>query len=144
MSLAAIRAGLFTTLTACGPWASAEISACCFDPLQSTNACAIVFLPGRSEITPQRLGTRPARGYLRRWSIEGVLYVKDTGDPRRTLGNVWQGIDDLYTTIAKDDTLASSACAAHVSSINFDRNTFIEAAGQIWAPVSFTVEAEEF
>lgn len=144
MSLATIRNGLFATLTACGPFAATEISTCSFDPLQHTSLCAIVFLPGDSEILPQAIGRAPAREYHRRWQIAGTMYIKDTGDPKRLLSSVWLGVDSLYETIAKDDTLQSSACAAAITRISYDAEQFVEAAGAIWAPIRFTVLAEEF
>lgn len=144
MSLATIRNGVYGVLTACGPWQAAEVSACCYDVLEATSACAIVYLPGESQIEPLAAGRNPARTYLRRWQIAGVLYVKDTGDPKRTLGNVWQGVDDLYTTFAKDDTLQGSSQGAHVTRITHAAGAFVEAGGALWAQVRWTVEAQEF
>ena len=37
MSLATIRNGLASTLTACGPWSANEISTCSLDPLESVS-----------------------------------------------------------------------------------------------------------
>lgn len=144
MSLTAIRNGVYATLTACGPWSACNVSACCYDVLEATSGCAIVYLPGDSQIEPLALGRNPARSYLRRWQIVGTLYVKDTGDPKRTLGNVWQAVDDLYNTFAKDDTLQGSAQSSYVTRITHAPGLFVEAGGALWAPVRWTVEAQEF
>lgn len=144
MSLAAVRNGLFTTLTACGPWSAVEISTCCFDPLEHTSGCAVILLPGDSEITPLTFsGGGVTRDYSRTWEIAGTVYVKDTGDPRRVLSRVWQAVDDIYETISKDASLNGSADAAHVARISYNQDQFVEAAGHLWAPVRFTVLATE-
>lgn len=146
MSLTAIRNGLFQLLTACGPYSAQTISTCTFDVLESTNGgCAIVFLPdGVSQIEPLTMGSRNARAYHRKWRIGGTLYIRDTGDEQALWGKVWQGYDDLYNTISKDDSLQSSACAAALVSVGQRVNTFIEAGGQVWKLVDFVVVAEEF
>ena len=145
MSLQAIRNGLVTTLAACGPWAASEISTCSFDVLEHASACAVVILPGpTSEIDPDRLGSANRRNYLRRWNMTGTLYIRDTGDPVAVLSRTWQGHDDLFNTISKDDSLNGSACAARLLRINGMPGQFVEAGGHLWKPVEFIVEAEEF
>jgi len=144
MSLQAIRNGLVTTLAACGPWAASEISTCSFDVLEHASACAIVILPGpTAEMDPDRFGT-PSRNYVRSWNLQGTLYIRDTGDPAAVLSRTWQGHDDLFNTISKDDTLASSACAARLLRINGLPGQFVEAGGHVWKPVEFIVLAEEW
>ena len=144
MSLEAIRNGLFTHLTTCGPFAANEISTCSFDPLEHVSGSAIVFLPGRdSRIEPDRLGSFNARNYHRYWKITGALYIKDTGDPQRLLSLVWQGHDDLFSTISKDDSLNGSACGAALTRLSFDPNVAVEMGGAVWAPVEWDVIAEE-
>ena len=146
MSIAAIRNGIAQTLTACGPYSNAMISACTFDVLESTNGgCAIVFLPdGVSQIEPLTYGGRNSREYHRKWRIGGTLYIRDTGDEQALWGKVWQGYDDLYDTISKDDSLQSSACAAALVSVSQRVNTFVDAGGHTWKPVEFVIIAEEF
>ena len=145
MSIQAIRNGLFATLTACGPYAAAEISACSFDVLEATAACAITYFPnGISEIEPDRQGTYNSRNYYRTWRIGGTLWLRDTGDPQALLGRIWQGYDDLFNTLSKDDSLNGSACAARLASISTERDRFWEAGGHLWKPVEWTVIAEEF
>lgn len=144
MSIQTIRNGIYAVLTACGPWKATEVSTCCFDVLESTNACAIVYLPGDSEISMQALGRAPSASQLRRWGITGVLYVKDTGDPKRTLSNVWKGVDDLYSTFAQDNSLQGNAAAAQLTRITHAAGQFIEAGGALWAQVRWTLVADEF
>ena len=146
MSITAIRNGIAGLLTASGPYHQSMISSCTFDILESTNGgCAIVFLPdGVSQIEPLTYGTRNSRDYHRKWRIGGTLYIRDTGDEQALWGKVWQGYDDLYNTISKDDSLQSSACAAALVSVGQRVNTFIEAGGQVWKPVDFVIIAEEF
>ena len=145
MSLQAIRTGLMQTLTACGPWSTTEVSSCSFDPLEHVSACAIIIQPGpTSEIDPDRLGSANRRNYLRRWNLTGTLYIRDTGDPVAVLSRTWQGHDDLFDTISKDDSLNGSACAARLLRINGMPGQFVEAGGHLWKPVEFIIEAEEF
>lgn len=146
MGIQTIRNGLYSLLTASGPYSAQNVSTCSFDVLESTNGgCALVFLPeGTSTIEPLANGGRNTRAYLRKWRISGTLYIRDTGDQSALWGKVWQGYDDLYNTISKDDTLQSSACAAHISSITHRANEFVQPGGQLWKPMVFTVEAWEF
>jgi hypothetical protein len=147
MSIQAIRNGLFHLLTASGPYEQSSVSACSFDPLEATNSgCAIVFQPlGVSQIEPLALGSRNARAYERRWRIGGVLYIRDTSDPQALLGKIWQGYDDLYNTISKDDSLGGACEEAHLESItNRGMEQFVELGGQLWKPIAFSVLAVEF
>lgn len=147
MSITAIRNGIARTLTACGPWENSDISACSFDPMEATNSgCAIIFQPvGVSTIEPLALGTLNARAYMRTWRIGGVLYIRDTGDPQHLLGRIWQGYDDLYNTLSKDDSLNGSCDEAHLESItNRGMGTFVDLGGQLWKPIEFSIVATEF
>ena len=147
MSITAIRNGLFHLLTASGPYETRSVSACSFDPLEATNAgCAIIFQPvGQSQIEPLAMGGRNTRAYQRTWNIQGILYIRDVGNPHHLLGRIWQGYDDLYNTISKDDTLNGSCQEAHLTGItNRGMGTFIDIGGQVWKPIEFTVQAVEF
>jgi hypothetical protein len=144
VSLAAIRNGLFRTLTACGPWDETEISTCDFGIIESTSGCALMFLPGTTTITPNRNNNAPARGYLRAWGINGEAYLKDTGDPELVLSRVWQVHDDLYNTIRKDDTLNGAAFSSTLNGFSFDINTSgRDVNGQLFFVVGFGMVAEE-
>jgi len=143
VSIAGIRDGLMALLSASGPWAASEISACAFDVLEQSSGCAIVLMPGpTSTIEPYRMGN--PRGYLRRWGMQGTVYIKDNGDPTLLLSKLWQAHDDLYSTISKDDTLQASACAAALTGVSYRKGDFEEVAGALWATVDFTIEADEF
>ena len=147
MSIASIRAGLYTLLSASGPYAASNISACSYDVIEATNAgCAIVFQPvGVSVIEPLAMGDYNSRAYQRNWRIGGTLYIRDTGDPTHILGRIWQGYDDLYNTISKDDSLNGTCQEAHLESItNRGVNVFVDMGGQLWKPVEFSVLATEF
>lgn len=145
MSLEVIRNGAFWVLTTCGPWVASEVSTCDFGILEGVSGCGIVFLPGaNTRIDPDRIGRAPARNYLREWHLRGGLYIKFTGDPARLLARVWQGHDDLFNTIAKDDTLNSAACAARLQGLAYNQDTFVNWGGQDFAVVGFDWRAEEF
>lgn len=145
MSLALIRAGLYTTLTACGPWSGSEVSTCDFGGLERMSGCCITLLPdGQSQITPDSFGTLNSRNYLRAWRIGGKLWIRDDGDPLSTLNRLWLAYDDLYNTLSKDDSLNGTAKAAHVEVIANQFGQFFKMGGQTWKPVDFVVVAEEF
>lgn len=145
MSLAAIRAGIYTTLTACGPYSGAEVSSCDFGVLEGAATCAVVFMPSTgTRVEPLRVGGHNTRGYTRIWSISGHVYVKDTGDPTALLDRAWKAHDDIYNTLSKDDSLNSSACASRLTGFSFDENAGVEAGGAVWADVRWSLEAEEF
>jgi len=143
MSLASIRNGLVTTLTACGPWIAAEISTCDFGILDHVSGCAIVLLPGESPIEPLSFGGTPARGWRRLWGIKGEMYIKDTGNSASLLSSVWSGHDDLYNTLAKDDSFNDSCQMAALTRLSF-AGVGPDVAGQDWAVVRFEITAEEF
>lgn len=142
MGLVAIRNGLVATFTACGPFAANEISTCDFGIMESVSGSCIILSPKRVRPEAMRAGTPPSRGYKRTWTISGTLYIK-WSDPTRMLSQAWQGMDDIYNTISKDDTLQSSACAAQVSDISFDKRFTVRKDGNEYLPIEFEIEAEE-
>lgn len=144
MSLQNIRNGIITTLAASGPWIAAELSTCDFGVMEQVSACAIVLMPGTATTVEPEAMNAPGRYYFRRWDISGRLYIKDTGDPRKLLSLCWQGHDDLFNTLSKDDSAAGQAQEMHLKSLSFDPDTYVNAAGADWAIVKFGVEALEF
>ncbi len=145
MSLAAIRAGLYTTLTACGPWAGSEVSTCDFGGRESNSGCCITLLPdGQSPIDPNSMGTFNKRNYTRAWRIGGKLWIRDTGTATVVLDKLWKSYDDIYNTLAKDDSLNGSAEESHVAVIANQFSQFFSMGGQKWKPVDFVVIAFEF
>ncbi len=143
MTLQAIRNGLYQTLTACGPYASTEVSTCAFDVLETTSACAIVFTPG-TDTTFEPLTFGAASKDIRVWSIHGGVYVKDTGDPKLFFSRVWQAHDDLFATLKKDRTLNGAAQRGMLRSLAFNPNLGVEAAGAYWGVIDFQITAEEY
>jgi hypothetical protein len=145
MSLATVRAGLYTTLTACGPWSGCEVSTCDFGGLESNSGCCITFLPdGQSEIIPLSDGTFNSRHYTRAWRIGGTLWIRDNGTATVVLNKLWQSYDDLYNTLSKDDSLNGAAAESHVAIIANKFGQFVRIGGQQWKPVNFVVIAQEF
>ena len=132
MSLSDIREGLYYTLQVWGPWLASEISTCDFGILETVTACAIVFMPSTDSSDTST------------WSIEGGLYIKDTGDPRALLDRVWQGHDDLRDTFRKDRRLNGAADNAILMSMSFDPTIALEAGGALWAQVMWKIQAIEY
>lgn len=145
MTLAGIRAGLYTTLTACGPWAGSEVSTCNFGGLETNSGSCITFLPeGTSAITPNSFGTFNSRNYTRAWRIGGKLWIRDTGTADAVNDRLWKAYDDIYNTISKDDSLNGSCKEAHVAAVANQFGLFFKQGGQLWKPVDFVVIAVEF
>ena len=141
MSLAAIRNGLYTHLTTCGPFGRTEISTCDFGILDGLSGSGILFLPGATAIIQETYGNQ----FVRKWGINGQGFVKDTGDSVGTLSRIWQFHDDLYNTLIKDQSLGSaSAQAAYLTGINFNVNNTVHYGGPIFFIVDWTMIVEEF
>lgn len=144
MSLANIREGLYYTLQVWGPWLDSEISTCDFGILETVTACAIVFMPSTdSSFEEIGFGISDSPD-VNTWSIEGGLYIKDTGDPRALLNRVWLGHDDLRDTLRKDRTLNGQASNAILMSMSFDPTIALEAGGALWAQVIWKIQAVEY
>lgn len=147
MTIIAIRNGLFAHLTACGPYAPSEISTCSFDVLTSVAASALTFFPdGTSTFEPDTMSAN-SRHVHKSWLIGGTLWIRDRGDPTAVLSRIWQGYDDLQSTLAKDETLGgvlAQSGAAYLRTITSQLNRFHEAGGHLWKTVDWTVMAEEF
>lgn len=146
MTLQAVRAGLYTTLTACGPYLGSEVSSCDFGGLESTGAgsCLTFFPDGVSQIDPIALGTFNHRNNQRAWRIGGTVWLRDSGQATKVLNGLWQAYDDIYNTISKDDSLNGSCQEAHVAQIANQFGQFVNMGGQLWKPVNFAVVALEF
>ena len=143
MSAVAIRNGLVTILVASGKWAASQISTCDFG-IAVLSSCAIVLQPNSVAVVPMEFGT-PARGKRVVHEILGVLMIKDFGNATALLSQLWTGVDDLYSAINADDTLAGTACIARLTRITRPENAFItDGAGSDWAYLRFLVQAEIF
>ena len=146
MSITAIRNALFAHLSTCGPWAANQISTCSFDVIESTNgACAITFFPeGPTQIEPLTFGRNHVVEDKVQWRIGGTLYIRDTGDPTAVLSRIWQGYDDLLTTLRKDNSLGGAATAAFLVQISQRTVEFRAAGGHVWKPIDWVLLAQEF
>lgn len=142
-TLQQIRDALREHLIAAGPYSRQEVSACSFDVLEGTSACAIVFLPGgnttREELTFGSIGGQDQWT----WSIAGSIYIKDTGDPARLLARVWQAHDDFKETLATARTLGDVVQNCNVTRLAFDPRAYIEAGGAEWAEVKWELRIED-
>lgn len=149
MSLVAIRNGLYTLLTASGPYAVSEISTCGFGVLDAAPASALTFFPdGTSTIDPATfstgmIGAGGVSQHHRLWSIGGTVWIKADGDPAQVLARLWQAHDDLYNTLIKDESLGGAALIATLRSLNTRFGVFWKIGGHAWKTVDWVVVAEE-
>lgn len=142
-TLQQIRDALLDHLVAAGPYSRQEVSACSFDVMEGTSACAIVFLPGtdttREEVT---FGATDGQDVWT-WSIAGSIFIKDTGDSALLLARVWQAHDDFKQTMATARTLGSTVNNCNVARMSFDPRSYVEAGGAEWAEIRWTLSVED-
>lgn len=150
MTIANMRNGVLDVLVSSGKWTRSEISGCDFG-VAVNSACAVILQPGPdSRITPLDFGTFGsaacgARDKRREWRISGILLIKDRGNPELMLGDLWQGVDDLYTALSVDDSLNGMACVATLETISRPTmDSFIEAGGIDYGFLTFSLVAEEW
>ena len=111
MSIVGMRNGLVTTFQTYGKFAASQVSASDFGIIEMS-ACAIVLQPGpNSVITPLLFQSVDSRGKQIEWEIYGMGFVKDQGNPKALLGNLWVMVDDIYDSVNSDDTLNGSVLA---------------------------------
>ena len=146
MSLVAIRNGLYAHMVASGPFLAREISTCSFDVLESTNgACAITFFAeGATQIEPLTYGRSNVVEDHVHWRIGGTLWIRDSGNPVDVLSRIWQGYDDLLTTLRKDNSLGGTSQAAFLVQISQRTQDFKSMGGHVWKPIEWVVVAQEF
>ena len=144
-TLATLKAGLYNTFTACGPYDAAQISTCDYGVIERSTGCALFFKPEEGSFEPITFGNTnnvsTKYGTIR---FEGECYIQFTGDVPVFLGSVWTAIDDLRTTIGKDDTLQSTACMAHLSEFEYRPDEGYEMGGKDWGVVHFKVTIQDF
>ena len=150
MTLIAIRNGVLDVLVNSGKWTRAQVSACDFG-IAEQSACSVILQPGadsRFELLDyggMAPGACGARDKIRSWRINGILLVKDRGDPKLLLGDLWTGADDLYTALSGDDTFNGSACAGQLETISRPAiDAFVESAGADYGFLTFSVLASEW
>ena len=141
-TLQQIRDNLLEHLIANGPYYRYEVSACSFDVLEGTSACALVFLPGadtrRTELT---MGATSGVDQMS-WSINGGIYIKDTGDSALLLARVWQAHDDFVECMSNGRTLGGTVDNCNLDTLSFDPRSYIEAGGFEWAEIRFALTIE--
>ena len=145
MSLVSIRNGLVTTIQNYGKWTAAEISASDFG-IMNTSASCVVLQPGAgTTIAPISIGTHTIRSKTKTWSITGMVFVKDPGNAKTMLGNLWTACDDIYESVNSDDTLNGSCDAAMITAISRPSvDTFVTDGNIDWGYITFEVVAEEY
>jgi hypothetical protein len=148
MSLSAIRDGLLANLIASGKWDSTEVSACDFGVAEYSASCVVIQPGPNSRFFPVAGLGRSACGSTRikrkEWSIAGIGLVKDQGDPRALLGDLWTLSDDLFSAIDADDTLNGAAWASHITLMSRPSiDAFVSDGNIDWGYITFTLEATE-
>lgn len=142
-TLQQIRDALLDHLIAAGPYSRQEVSACSFDVMEGTSACAIVFLPG-ADTSREEIGLGAYDGQdVMRWSIDGAIYIKDTGDSALLLGRVWQAHDDFVQTMSTARTLNNLVANCNVTRLSFDPRSYVEAGGADWAEIRWSLIIED-
>ena len=146
MSLVSIRNGLVATLSACGPYLATEISTCDFGIINGVSGSAIIITPtGESNIELATMGGNAvALNEYPIWAVTGEVYVVFTGDSPAFLSKIWQGIDDIRTTIGKDVTLQGAVGFARVTRFRFNINEAFEMSGIDYGRFSFQLEAHDY
>ena len=150
MTMSAIRDGILDVLVDSGKWRRDQVSACDFG-VAVKSACAVIIQPGPdSRIEPKDYGTFGtsacgASNKMRSWRFNGILLIKDRGDPTLLLGDLWKGADDLYSALSGDDTFNGTACAGNLESISRPSiDAFVEAGGLDFGFLTFSILASEW
>ena len=143
MSLQAIRNALYRQLTTCGPYAASEMSTCSYGVLETAATCALTFFPGNDSSFEEMAGTATKGVDFKHWSIQGGIYIRDSGDYQRLLSLCWQAHDDLWDTIQKDRSLGGVVDNARLTSMAFDPKIGLQAGGAYWAEVRWRLRADE-
>lgn len=143
MGIQALRDALFSHLVTCGPYAASEISTCSFNVLETTAACALVYMPGNDTAFEEISGTATTGLDYKHWAIDGGVYIRDTGDEQRLLSLAWQAHDDLWDCVKKDRRLGGLADNARLIGMGFDPKIGVEAGGHFWAEVRWRLRADE-
>lgn len=127
-----------------------QISACDFG-IAAFATCSIIIQPGpNSNFRPLTFGTFAdsacnAMQQFENWSITGILLVKDTGDSKKLLADLWIGADDLFDAIDADNTLNNSACMARITAISRPSiDAFVTQGDQDFGFLTFDVEAQNW
>lgn len=142
--IATLRNGMFSTLTACGPYKAAQISTCDYGVVERSSGCALIFTFDEADFEPITYGAnnQPTKfGVIR---FNGECYLQFTGDGQAFLGKVWTAIDDIRNTFHKDDSLQGSACMAWASRFKYNPDEGYEMGGKDWGVVRFVLTIHDF
>lgn len=143
-NISLIRSGISTTLTACGPFDSTQVSACDYRILEQNSACAIVFHYEGEE--SEDITYRGNDMEVTEWTtmrFVGECYINFTGDPKTFLANVYQARDDIKGAIRKDTSLQSSACFGWVNAFSYNIEEGYEMAGRDWGVLRFVITVRD-
>lgn len=145
MSLAAVRNGICATLTACGPYSASDVSTCDAGILDGVSGCGVLVIPKDGRFIPSRFGVNNVLSFDSGPRVDGIVYIKDTGDPTGLKARVWQAPDDLFNTLSKDYTLQGNVGKNGIAYL--EGWSYLgggeDVAGQFWEVIKFTVKVEE-
>jgi hypothetical protein len=70
--------------------------------------------------------------------------VKDKGDPRALLGDLWTMCDDIVDAIHADDTLNGAAMTSNITLLSRPSiDSFVNDGNTDWGYITFALEAIE-
>ena len=148
MSLATARAAVYSLLTTCGPFATAEVSACDYRILEEMSASCIIFQPhGDSTMELMTFAGNSPRGTVANvWQFRGQGLIRWTGNAPCLIGQVYQMMDDIQQTFAKSGKGVGSDTASllHLSRISANIDEMYDLGGHECAMVQFYFQEEEF
>ena len=146
----AMRDGLINVLADASMFSRDQISACDFG-IAVHSACSIIIQPGAgTNFQPLTFSTFAAaacknRQQMETWEIIGILLIKDTGNPEKLLGDLWQGADDIFDAVDVDHTLDGNACIARITAISRPSiDAFVTQGDQDFGFLTFEVEAQNW
>lgn len=148
MSLKNVRNGLMANLLASGKWDQSELSSCDFGVTEFSASCVILQPGPNTRFYPiaglGRSACGSSRAKRREWTIAGIGMVKDRGDPRALLGDLWTLCDDLVDAIDADDTLDGQCMTSNITLLSRPSiDSFVNDGEVDWGFITFAIEAIE-
>ena len=146
MSFVTARNGLVATIQAYGKFSASQISTCDFGIVELAASTVVIFPGPNTTITPLTFqSTASTRTKEVTYDIQGVVFVKDPGDPKAWLANLWTASDDIFNSVNLDDSLNGQIQAAHVTTRGRpDPDTFYRLNDIDYAGIRFSVRAVEW
>lgn len=144
-NLAVLRTGIYNTLTACGPYAAAQVSACDYRILEQNSGCSIVFHYGPEETNEPIAGRGGGLTHVEYNVIKfsGEIYLPFTGNSPEYLSRVYQARDDIKATVKKDSKLQGSACLAFISRITYNIDEGYSMAARDFGLLRFVIDIHD-